>query len=206
MRIILLGPQGSGKGTQAGLLSKKLNVPKITTGDILRDNEKEGTKLGKLASSYMNKGKLIPDETINKIVEERLNKENCKKGFVLDGYPRNVKQAEMLKKMTDIDFVIEIAISDKEAIKRISGRRSCKCGEVYHISYNPSKVPETCDKCGSRLFQRDDDKEELVKKRLEIYHKETEPLTEFYKDKHIRIDGEQSIEKVFEDIIMKALF
>lgn len=205
MKIIILGPQGSGKGTQTGLISKKFNIPKISMGDILRYNVSNKTELGELAGSYMNKGNLVPDDVVNKIVKDRISKDDCKNGFILDGYPRNVKQAEMLKKITDIDFVLEVDISDKEAIKRISGRRSCSCGEVYHTFYNPPKISEICDKCGSRLFQREDDKEEYIKKRLETYHKETSQIIEFYKEKHIRIEGKQTIEKVFEDIIKTLL-
>lgn len=203
MKIILIGPQGSGKGTQAKLLSKKFKIPKISTGDILRQNTEKKTELGKIAASFTNTGKLVHDDVINEIVKKRLSEDDCKNGFILDGYPRKIMQAEFLKKITDIDYVLEIYISDREAVRRISGRRSCKCGDVYHIFYNPPRIDEKCNKCGSQLFQRDDDKEETVRKRLDIYHKETEPLIEFYKDKHTRINGEQPIEDVFKEILEK---
>lgn len=203
MRIIIIGPQGSGKGTQADLLSKKYSIAHISTGNILRENVENKTELGKLAEEYMNRGQLVPAEPIVKIIDERIKRNDCKNGFILDGYPRNIKQAEKLDDITGIDYVLEIVVSDRESIRRITGRRSCKCGAVYHTFYNPPKIPGKCDKCRSELFQRDDDKEETVRKRLEIYHEETEKLIEFYKDKHIRINGEQPIEDVFREILEK---
>jgi len=203
MKIILIGAQGSGKGTQADLLLKKFSIPHISTGNIIRGNVKDKTELGKLAESYVSRGKLVPDKIVNNVLKNRIENDDCKNGFILDGYPRNIVQAEMLKKITDVDYVLEIYIPDREAIRRISGRRSCKCGAVYHVFYNPPKIPNICDKCGTKLFQRDDDKENVVRKRLEIYHNETEPLLEFYKEKYIRINGEQPIEEVFRKILEK---
>ncbi len=201
LRIILFGPQGSGKGTQAEMLVKKFGIPQISTGNILRENIEKGTELGKLANGYIVKGNLVPDNVILGLIADRLAKPDTKKGFILDGFPRNMTQAEGLAKITDVDVVIEIKVSDEESIKRISGRRTCKCGAVYHVVYNPPQVPEVCDKCSGRLFQREDDKEDAIRKRLSIYHAETEPLVEFYGDKSVAIDGGQQITKVFDDIL-----
>lgn len=203
MRIILLGPQGCGKGTQAKKISEKYNLPHISTGDIFRYNIKNQTTLGKEALTYIDEGNLVPDSLTNKIVEDRLKDDDCKKGFVLDGYPRNIAQGKALMEMSDIDFAFNIDISDETTVRRLSGRRSCSKGHVYHVEFNPSKEKGVCDVCGLELFQRDDDKPETIKKRLEIYHEETSPLIEFYKKKGklVEVDGEQKIEKVFEEII-----
>ena len=201
VKIILFGPQGSGKGTQAELIEKEFGIPPVSTGNILRDNINRGTELGKTAKDYIVKGHLVPDSIILGIIENRLKEKDTKNGFLLDGFPRNKVQAEGLAKITDVDAVIEIDVSDKESIKRISGRRTCKCGAVYHVFYNPPRILEICDKCGSKLFQREDDKEDAIRKRLEIYHSETKPVISFYGEKSIKINGEQSIEKVFENIL-----
>jgi adenylate kinase len=201
LRLILLGPQGSGKGTQAGLLGKKFGIPQISTGNALRENIEKGTELGRIAKRIMDEGRLVSDDIVNRIVESRLRENDAKKGFMLDGYPRNIPQAEFLSKIGKIDAVIEIEVPDAESIRRISGRRTCKCGAVYHTFYNPPAVPGICDRCGGKLFQRDDDKEEAIRERLAIYHNETEPIIRFYSDRHIKINGEQPIEKVFEDIL-----
>ncbi len=202
LRIILIGPQGSGKGTQAELLMKKFAIPQISTGNILRDNMEKGTELGKVVRQNINEGKLVPDEVTIGIVKERLGRPDCRDGFILDGFPRNLVQADGLKKISNVDMVIEIYVPDRESIKRISGRRTCKkCNAVYHVFYNPPKIQEICDKCGSRLVQREDDREDTIRKRLELYHKETKPLVNFYKNKHIKIDGVNSIENVFEKIL-----
>jgi len=202
MNLIIIGPQGSGKGTQAGMISEKYNIPQIATGDIFREHLKKKTKLGKLAASYMNKGNLVPDDVVIKIVEDRLKKDDCKNGFILDGFPRNLNQAQALDKITKIELVFEIAVSEEVSIKRISGRRSCVCGATYHIHNIPPKKENICDKCGKELFQRDDDKAEAIKKRLAIYHEETQPVIDFYDEKGIvrKMDGEEPIETVFEDI------
>jgi len=203
MKIILLGPQASGKGTQAELLSEELDIPHISTGDILRQNIRDLTELGKVALGYINKGELVPDDVINKVVAQKL--QQCPEGFILDGYPRNVNQAQALSQVTDIDHVIEIAVSDDEAIKRISGRRTCsKCGAIFSVYQSTEEdLAGACKKCGGRLIIRDDDKPESVKKRLQIYHNETEPLVNFYKEKLMKINGARPIEKIYKEILKK---
>jgi len=199
VKLIFIGPQGSGKGTQAAVLSKKLNIPHISTGDLFR-NAKD--KLKQELDKFMNSGQLVPDELTTKILKQRLEKPDAEKGFILDGFPRNLKQVELLKQITDIDKAILVNISDDEAIKRISGRVSCKdCKEGYNLLTQPiPNNPEICDKCGGKLEKRFDDTEEAVKKRLNIYHQETKPILDAYKDKLITIHGEQSIEKINQDI------
>ncbi len=205
MKIIFLGAQASGKGTQAILLAKKLKVPHISTGDILRAKIEEGDVLGKKLESYMDKGKLVPNKITNKVIEDRLQKKDSKKGFILDGYPRTLAQAKFLDKIIGLDKVIKIEVSDREAVERIKNRRSCDCGKTYNLKYNPPKKDGICDNCGEKLFTRDDDKPGAVKKRLSIYHKKTEPLIKYYIKKNILIsvDGEQKIEKIHKDIINK---
>lgn len=200
MRIVFIGPQGSGKGIQARIISGILNVPHISTGDLLRNAQGE---LRKNVDEYMLKGQLIPDELMLKILNERLSKPDCKKGFILDGFPRNLNQADELEKQIEIDKYVEIFISDEEAVKRLFGRRNCKnCGIAYNIITTPKpRVPGKCDKCHGDLFQREDDKEEAIKKRLEIYHNETEPIIKKYDV--IQINGKQRIEKVTHDILEK---
>ncbi|PIS42255.1 MAG: adenylate kinase [Candidatus Kerfeldbacteria bacterium CG08_land_8_20_14_0_20_40_16] len=204
-KIVIFGPQGSGKGTQAEFLSKELGIPWISTGNIYRQNIEEQTELGKLASQYSFKGKLVPDKITNQLVAKRLKEKDAQEGFVLDGYPRNEIQAEALDKMAKIDAVFEIAISDKESIRRISGRRVCACGMTYHIDFNPPQQQGICDQCGKKLFQRKDDQEEITRQRLAIYHQNTEILLKrYWKQKIlIRINGEQSIPAVKEEIFQK---
>jgi len=199
MKLIFIGPQGCGKGTQAVLLSKKLGVPHISMGDLLRDAEGE---LKKEIDSHINKGNLAPLSIIEKLLKQRLEKPDVEKGFILDGFPRDLKQAELLKDIINIDKIILINISDEEAIKRISGRVHCEnCKAGYNTKTSPKPLQEgICDRCKSKLVQRKDDYEEAVKRRLEIYHSETEPILEHYKDKVIQINGEQSIEKIAQDI------
>lgn len=197
MKLILLGAPGAGKGTQAKWISKEYGLPHISTGDILRQNVKEGTELGKEAKKYMDAGKLVPDELIIGMVKDRLAQDDCKNGFILDGFPRTIKQAEELEKITDIDAVLNIYVPFEKLIERITGRRSCpKCGAVYHIKYNPPKKEGICDACGTPLIQRDDDKEETVKKRLETYEEQTAPLIDYYekKGKLITVEGQEEIE------------
>ena len=197
MNLIFIGPQGSGKGTQAKIISEKLNLCHISTGDLLR-NVKGNLK--EEVDSYINVGKLVPDELILKILIKELKK--CKKGFILDGFPRNVTQAKKLKDLININKVIEINITDKQAIKRITSRISCKnCGAVFNKITNPPKIEGVCDSCKDKLYVRDDDKEEFVKKRLNIYHNETEPILEIYDS--IRVDGFQEIDKVAQEILEK---
>ncbi len=208
MNIIMLGPPGAGKGTQAQMLAEKYGIPQISTGDMLRAAVAEGTELGKKAKEYMDKGQLVPDEVVIGIVKERLSKPDCEKGFILDGFPRTVAQAEALDKMLaemgkKIDYVINIVVPDEEILKRLTGRRTCrKCGAMYHVIYNPPKVEGVCDKCGGELYQRDDDKEETIKNRLSVYHSQTAPLIGYYRKKGVlvNIDGTKDIKSIFEDI------
>ena len=202
MRLIFIGPQGSGKGTQAKIISEKIGFPHISTGDLLR---KAKSPLKEKVEEYMKKGKLIPDELILELLKEIINSRYCKVGFILDGYPRNLKQAKELEKITSIDKLIEISISDKDAVKRLSGRRNCpKCGKIYNIHTNPKPKKENkCDNCKLELFQRQDDNEDAIKKRLEIYHKETKPILKNYP--HIKVNGNQDINKVTQDILEKLI-
>jgi len=198
MRLLFIGPQGSGKGTQAKIIAEKLNLCHISTGDLLREAEGE---LRKKIDSYIIGGNLVPDELIIKLLKERIERDDCEKGFILDGFPRKMSQAEALDKISEIDKVIEIFISDDESVKRISGRRNCKkCGAIYNVNTSPQpKEQEKCDKCGEELFQRADDNEDALRKRLEVYHSETEPILDHYDS--IKINGEQEIEKVSADIL-----
>lgn len=198
MRLIFVGPQGSGKGTQAGILSEKLDIAHISTGDLLRDTK---GKLKTEIDSCINNGKLVPDELIIKILKKRILRKDCKNGFILDGFPRNLSQAEALSKIMDIDKVVEITISDKEAIRRISGRRVCKkCDAIYNIATSPKpKKKNVCDECGGKLYQRKDDTKKALKKRLKIYHRDTEKILSYYKS--VKIDGEHPIDKVSKGIL-----
>ncbi len=199
MKLILLGAPGAGKGTQATRISDKYGLPHISTGDILRKNIKEGTELGIEAKSYIDAGQLVPDEVVINIVKDRLQQADCKKGYILDGFPRTVAQAEALDKVAEIDAVINIAVDPALIVDRITGRRMCACGESYHISMG---IGETCPKCGSKLYQRDDDKEETVKARMQVYENQTAPLIDYYtaKDLVIDIDGGKPLNEVFEQI------
>jgi len=184
MKIVIFGPQGSGKGTQAEVLSKRLKIPQITMGDLLREEIKNHSQVGKEIDAIVNRGQLVPDEVSTQILKQRLLKADCQNGFVLDGYPRNLNQAKLLAEITKVDKALEIWISDKEAVKRISGRRSCpRCGAVYHLQFNPPKIDELCDQCQTKLIVRDDDKEEIIKNRLAIYHQATEPIIKYYQHK-----------------------
>jgi adenylate kinase len=201
MKLLIIGPQGSGKGTQAKKIAKHYNLKHISTGDIFRKNIKEETELGRLAKSFLDTGKLVPDDVTNKIVEDALSKEE---NFILDGYPRNLSQAEFLDKVIKIDNVVLINLDDEEVLKRLSGRRTCPiCGEIYHINFKPPKVFGKCDHDDGNLFQRDDDKPDAIIKRLEIYHNETAPLVEHYSNKIVEIDGSLSIDEVWNNILNK---
>jgi adenylate kinase len=209
MRIVLLGGPGAGKGTQAQRLSAKFSLPHIATGDILRQAIKDGTEMGVKAKSYMDKGLLVPDEVVIGIIKDRFTKDDVKSGFVLDGFPRTVPQAESLDSIIvemnmPIDAVVNIKTSPDVVVERLSGRRTCKeCQTVYHIVYSPTKVAGKCDKCGGELYQRDDDKEETIRKRLDVYEKQTFPLLEHYKNsgKLMQVDGDVPIDEVFESIV-----
>ncbi|NMB27269.1 MAG: adenylate kinase [Tissierellia bacterium] len=212
MRLILLGPPGAGKGTQASAIVEEYAIPHISTGDIFRENIKKGTELGKKAKEYMDKGLLVPDELVISIVEDRLQKEDCKEGFLLDGFPRTLNQGEALDKVLSqmglkLDRVINLDVEKEILIGRAIGRRICKdCGEVYHIKFTPPKEEGICDKCGGKLHQRDDDTVETVERRIEVYHKQTEPLIDYYREKGLLldIDGSKDKDSIFEEIA-KAL-
>ncbi|MBL7147979.1 MAG: nucleoside monophosphate kinase [Nanoarchaeota archaeon] len=201
MKLILIGPQGSGKGTQADLISNKYKIPHISAGNILLDNIKLNTKLGKLAKPYYNKGKLVPIGIVSDLIKNRIKKKDCDKGFILDGYPRTLEQANLLEKITKIDKVLVLTLPREKVYERISKRYMCECGANYHVIYKPSKIKGVCDKCGGKLFRREDDTIPVIKKRLDIYEKETKPLIEHYGDKVIKINGDQPIPKVFEDMV-----
>ena len=204
MKIIFLGAPGSGKGTHATRVKTELGVPHISTGDIFRENIKGGTPLGVLAKSYIDKGALVPDDVVIDIVKDRLSREDCKKGFILDGFPRTIYQAEALKSIAKIDVVINLVVDDDAIVKRVAGRRMCRCGETYNVAFLNGAT--TCAKCGGELYQRDDDKEETVKSRLEVYHKETAPLIDYYRKEGLLedVDGSKGIDAVYADI-MKVL-
>ena len=209
MKIIMLGAPGAGKGTQARKVAKKYNIPHISTGDIFRANIKEGTELGKRAKEYMDKGELVPDDITIGMLLDRIHKADCKDGFVLDGFPRTIPQAkslsEALSKLNEkIDYAINIDVPDDSIITRMSGRRAClSCGSTYHIKYSAPKKENICDNCGSELVIRDDDKPETVKKRLDVYHKQTQPLIDYYDNENIlaNVDGTKDMEEVFLDIV-----
>lgn len=199
VKIIFIGPQGSGKGTQAKIISEKLGIPHVSTGDLFRALQ---GPLKKQVDEIINAGKLVPDELTVKILKERISQPDSKKGFILDGFPRNINQANLLDGITKIDKVVEIDISDELAIERISSRISCKkCGTVFNSITNPPKNDMVCDKCGSELYQRADDNPEALKKRLKTYHEETEPILEKYKSVSLKISGDQEIDKITEDIL-----
>ena len=208
MKLIMLGAPGAGKGTQAKRVAAEYGIPHISTGDIFRANIKGGTELGKKAKAYMDAGKLVPDELVCDLVADRIQQDDCAKGFILDGFPRTIPQAEALeealKKMgTDIDYAVDIDVPDENIITRMGGRRACVgCGATYHIVFNPPKVEGVCDTCGASLILRDDDKPETVKTRLTVYHEQTQPLIDFYnaRGKVLTVDGTQDMDKVFEDI------
>jgi adenylate kinase len=188
VRVVLVGPPGAGKGTQAQFLASHLSIPKISTGDIFRDNVSHGTALGRRAQAYMERGDLVPDEVTIAMVTDRLADDDTQAGFLLDGFPRNVPQAETLKKMllawdTKLDVVLELVVDDDEVVRRLSGRRTCRrCGRIWHVSFDPPTVAGICDDCGDELFQRDDDREETIRHRLEVYQEQTSPLVSFYAD------------------------
>jgi len=204
MKLILLGPPGAGKGTQAKFISKEFNIPHISTGDIFRKNISEKTALGIEAKGYIDKGLLVPDELTVRIAEDRLNSNDCKMGYLLDGFPRTVFQAKELDKLDKLDCVLLLQVPDEFILSRMTGRRVCtSCGASFHITNNPPKEEDICDLCGGRLVQRKDDKEETVAQRIQVYKDQTEPLVSYYKDKGIlkTIDGTLEIEEVFKSIV-----
>lgn len=209
MRIIMLGAPGAGKGTQAKQIAGKFNIPHISTGDIFRANIKGGTELGKKAKAYMDQGALVPDELVVDLVADRIKQDDCKDGYVFDGFPRTIPQAETLDKALEemgskIDFAIDIDVPDENIVNRMSGRRAClACGATYHVQFNAPKAEGICDVCGKELVLRDDDKPETVKTRLDVYHTQTQPLIDYYTEKGVlkSVDGTQDVADVFQSIL-----
>ena len=209
MKIIMLGAPGAGKGTQAKKIAQKYGIPHISTGDIFRANIKNGTELGKKAKTYMDQGQLVPDELTLDLIMDRFKEDDCKNGYVLDGFPRTIPQAEALDAALKangekIDFAIDVDVPDENIVKRMGGRRACvNCGATYHIVYSPTKVEGKCDKCGEDLIVRDDDKPETVLSRLEVYHNQTQPLIDYYNEQGVlkTVDGTVDMKDVFDAII-----
>jgi adenylate kinase len=205
MKIMLFGPQGAGKGTIGAMMSENYGIPLLGAGQMLREAMKEGTEVGKIAEKYINEGNLVPPEVITDLIKERITKDDCKNGFIFDGFPRNLKQAELFgEKMDEIDYMIEFEAPRELLIHRLTGRRTCKkCGAIYNIfpdcAPNPKEAGK-CDECDGELYQREDDKEEAIKKRLAIYDEETVPILERYKDKVIRIDASDNPQAIFERV------
>ena len=209
MRLILLGPPGAGKGTQAKLLVERLKIPQVSTGDMLRAAVKAGTPLGQEAKQYMNRGALVPDAVIIGLVRERLQQPDCSRGYILDGFPRTVAQAEALEKtlaglQASLDSVVSLEVPTEDLVLRIAGRRTCRnCGAMYHVRFSPSKTDGRCDACGGPTYQRDDDREETVRRRLAVYAEQTAPLISFYEARGLlrRVPGTGEIAEIFQRII-----
>jgi adenylate kinase len=208
MRLLLLGPPGAGKGTQAKLLVERLGIPQISTGDMLRAAAKAGTPLGQEAKQYMDRGALVPDEVINQLVRERVQQPDCARGYILDGYPRTVAQAKSLREMLlalglAVDHVLSLEVPVGELVERLAGRRTCRsCGAMYHVHFSPSKADGRCDACGGATYQRDDDREETVRRRLTVYAEQTAPLVSFYEARGLlrRVPGTGEIAEIFQRI------
>lgn len=209
MRLIMLGAPGAGKGTQAAKVAEAFGIPHISTGDIFRANIKGGTELGKKAKGYMDAGQLVPDELVCDLVADRIAQDDCAKGYILDGFPRTIPQAEALDQATKklgtmIDYAVNIDVPDEAIVSRMGGRRAClSCGATYHIAFNPPKKEGICDNCGKELVLRDDDKPETVQTRLNVYHEQTQPLIEYYVNQGVlvTVDGTQSMDQVFDSIV-----
>ena len=204
MKLVIFGPPSAGKGTQAQRLSEEDGIPQIATGDLLREQVAKKTSIGIKVKEILDAGKLGPDDLIVQIIKDRASQPDCKNGYLLDGFPRTMNQAKELEKMTDVDLVLNIVVDPKELVERAVGRRICpKCAAVYHVKSNPPKKPGICDKCGSSLVQRDDDKEETVQRRLRVYQEQTAPLIEYYrgKGKLMDIDGSRGIDGVFHQMV-----
>ena len=209
MKIIMLGAPGAGKGTQAKQIAAKYEIPHISTGDIFRANIKNGTELGKKAKEYLDQGMLVPDELTCDLVMDRIAQDDCERGFVLDGFPRTIPQAEALTNALNkigqsMDYAIDVDVPDENIVNRMSGRRAClNCGATYHIVFNPTKVEGVCDTCGNETVLRDDDKPETVQKRLTVYHDQTQPLIDYYREQNIlkSVDGTKPMDEVFSDIV-----
>lgn len=207
-RLIVLGPPVSGKGTQTGMIAKTFSLPHISTGVILSNIKSDmENPLAEEVRGYMNSGQLVPTELVNRLVADRLKQDDCAGGFTMDGFPRTLEQAKFLSEQTELDFVISINVSDEAIVERISGRRVCKNGHTYHLKYSPPKDETVCDACGEPLFLRDDDRPETVKARLDVYHRETESILDFYRQsgKLLEINGEQKIDEVFQEIMGKIV-
>jgi adenylate kinase len=204
MKLVIFGPPSAGKGTQAQKLSKQYGIPQVATGDLLRKAVADKTPLGLRIKSYLDQGKLGPDEVIVQLIKERVAKPDCKNGFLLDGFPRTMGQAKELERMTDIDLVLSIVVDFEALVERAVGRRTCpKCSAVYHIKFNPPMNAGVCEKCGSKLIQRDDDKEDTVRNRLKVYQEQTAPLIEYYrkKGKLVDVDGSGGIDAVYSQMV-----
>jgi adenylate kinase len=204
MKLVIFGPPSAGKGTQAQKLSKQYGIPQVATGDLLRKAVADKTPLGLKIKSYLDQGKLGPDEVIVQLIKERVAKPDCRNGFLLDGFPRTMGQARELEKMTDIDLVLSIVVDFESLVERAVGRRTCpKCSAVYHVKFNPPMNEGICEKCGSKLIQRDDDKEDTVRNRLKVYQEQTAPLIEYYrkKGKLVDIDGSGGIDAVYAQLV-----
>ena len=209
MKIIMLGAPGAGKGTQAKKIAAQYSIPHISTGDIFRANIKNNTELGQKAKTYMDKGELVPDSLVVDLIMDRFKEADCANGYVLDGFPRTIPQAEALDNALKangekVDFAINVEVPDENIINRMSGRRACVgCGATYHIQFNPTKVEGVCDACGEKLILRDDDKPETVKNRLSVYHEQTQPLIDYYNKAGVlaEVDGTKDMEDVFKDIV-----
>jgi len=209
VRLVLLGAPGAGKGTQAKKLIEKYDIPQISTGDLLRAAVSDGTELGKEAKSYMDKGELVPDSVVLGMVEERLRQDDCREGYILDGFPRNTAQAEALDEMLagldmSLDAALSVDVPKEDLMKRLTGRRTCRgCNQMYNIYYSAPAEEGICDKCGGELFQRDDDREETINKRLQVYEEQTAPLIDYYRDKGIlkSVSGTGDIDEIFENVV-----
>ena len=209
MKLVLIGCPGAGKGTQAKMLSKKYGIAHISTGDLLREQMKQGTELGKKVSAIMEAGGLVSDDIVSAMLAERIKADDCKNGYILDGFPRTIPQAEALDKALSangesVDYAVNVEVPDENIVNRMSGRRACVgCGATYHIKYNPTKVEGKCDACGADLILRDDDKPETVLNRLKVYHDQTQPLIDYYTKKGViaEVDGTKDMQEVFDAIV-----
>lgn len=210
MKIVMLGAPGAGKGTQAEKIAEKYQIPHISTGDIFRANISEGTELGKKAKKYMDQGLLVPDELVVDLVVDRIHQPDCARGYILDGFPRTIPQAECLDRTLaemgskSVTYAIDVNVPDESIIRRMSGRRACvHCGATYHVEYAPPETENVCDKCGSELILREDDHPETVRKRLDVYHHQTQPLIDYYKGEGVLrvVDGTKDLEEVFRSIV-----
>ncbi len=204
MRLVFIGPPGIGKGSYASELSKRYGIPHISTGDIFREEIKRGSELGRLVKEYVERGELVPDEIVIEVVRRRLSMDDCKRGFILDGFPRTLRQAIELDRIVKIDLVLNFVAPDEVIIERLSGRRICRnCGAIYHIKFRPPRVPGKCDVCGGELYQREDDKPEVIRHRLEVYREQMRPIIEYYREKGILVDVDAT--GPVEDVVRRCI-